>query len=84
MAKSKEEIEYSIRELQAQYEALIAEGSYKLADQRLKRIKELTQQLKTMKDTHTRYSHSVVMLPMLWVAQVIRLNSDVTLKVMKR
>lgn len=52
MAKSKEEIEYSIRELQAQYEALIAEGSYKLADQRLKRIKELTQQLKTMKDTH--------------------------------
>lgn len=51
MAQTKEEIESSIRELQYQYEALIAEGSYKLADQRLKRIKELKEQLKHMKDS---------------------------------
>lgn len=51
MAQTKEEIESSIRELQYQYEALIAEGSYKLADQRLKRIKELKEQLKHMNDS---------------------------------
>lgn len=52
MVQTKKEIESNIRELQSQYEAaLIAEGSYKLAKQRLERIRKLKEQLKQIKDS---------------------------------
>lgn len=40
-----------IQDLQDQADALVGQGEYKLADQRLKRIKELKEQLKHMKDS---------------------------------
>lgn len=49
MELTKQEIESDIRELQAQYEALIVEGSYKLAEKRLERIRRLKEKLKRMK-----------------------------------
>lgn len=51
MALTKQEILKMIQDLQDQADALVGQGEYKLADQRLKRIKELKEQLKHMKDS---------------------------------
>ena len=51
MAFTKQELEKMIQDLQDQADALVGQGEYKLADQRLKRIKELKEQLKHMKDS---------------------------------
>lgn len=51
MAFTKQEILRIIQDLQDQADSLVKQGDYKLADQRLKRIKELKEQLKHMKDS---------------------------------
>lgn len=51
MAFTKQEILRMIQDLQDQADSLVGQGEYKLADQRLKRIKELKEQLKHTKDS---------------------------------
>ena len=59
---TKEEIQRSITELQYQYQALIREGSYKLAQIRKERIKKLREQLKQLSKAKVQDSMDVLRL----------------------
>lgn len=59
---TKEEIQRSITELQYQYQALIREGSYKLAQIHKERIKKLREQLKQLSKAKVQDSMDVLRL----------------------
>lgn len=59
---TKEEIQRSITELQYQYQALIREGSYKLAKIRKERIKKLREQLKQLNKAKVQDSMDILRL----------------------